>query len=457
MNHLSVSLAAGLTESSNVFAPLYGRGVQGGADEKALLASVQLELSSRTIAPPFRVYPAEGCAPARLYLGEGVAGAPLVRQFAIFAAVGMRRQGAQADLGAAYLYALHGVLPQSVMRAPGEYAAAVWELASVDALWEAISLDELLEMHNELIRVVVPHPRPADAAEVEARARELYARAKTLRRLADYEASEAAYGEFERLAEYAEAWDLYAAASLGRALIHAQRGADPAARREYAECLRRARRHELRSTEAMANHGLAVLEARSGAFALAEELFLQACLAYQPRDAGIVRLAGDTVGLWLDQGAFSPAIEVLPLIVALSDSTELKVLFSGNLARACGGAGDRAGYEKAVRSLHMWSSAAQTEEFLADATLCAARGAASLGMWDRAEQATWRAVAIATRRDENRVVFAGESLVAYCRARRRMGFARADTETSEAPPSRQALRIGLVKRLGQRLREREVA
>jgi hypothetical protein len=82
-----------------------------------------------------------------------------------------------------------------------------------------------------------------------------------------------------------------------------------------------------------------------------------------------------------------------------------------HVVRAAGGAGDRERFRKTWNEAMKLTREPEVTPVLADSLLEMARGASSLGEWDRAEQVAERAVAVATERNEPNVLIRAEGIL----------------------------------------------
>jgi hypothetical protein len=88
-----------------------------------------------------------------------------------------------------------------------------------------------------------------------------------------------------------------------------------------------------------------------------------------------------------------------------------QLLVRANIVRAAGGAGDREQFRKTWNEAMKLTREPEVLPVLATALLEMARGAASVGEWDRAEQVAERALAVARERNEPATTFRAEGIL----------------------------------------------
>jgi hypothetical protein len=119
------------------------------------------------------------------------------------------------------------------------------------------------------------------------------------------------------------------------------------------------------------------------------------------------------------------------------------------MIRAAGGSGDRERFRKTWNEAIKLTREPEVLPLLADSLLEMARGASSLGEWDRAEQVTERAVAVATERNEPTVLIRAESVLGSIRNGRTVEKAIA-ARTGRTSDQADALAQEMVRSLGSR-------
>lgn len=231
------------------------------------------------------------------------------------------------------------------------------------------------------------------------------------RRRAEYPRAESWFRRVIGLGRQAKDWESYSRAFLGLANLYIQRGNYPAARRFLIRGLRAARRHGLRELQASAYHDLFAIAVQTDQFGEANDLARLAFRAYGPRHPRLPVLASDIGLLWLLRGEFAPALDVLRAAHPHISHPCEQLLSWGNIARASGGAGDRAVYDEAWDNIWSYAGDWHNRENAPWALMDAARGATSLGDWTRAERAASTAREIAVRRKEAHVLAEAESVL----------------------------------------------
>jgi tetratricopeptide (TPR) repeat protein len=216
-------------------------------------------------------------------------------------------------------------------------------------------------------------------------------------------------------------WETYARAYIALGNMAIKRGSFPVAHRMHIKALRAARRKGLPALQGMAAHDLFVVATETGRHAQAEEYARAAFRAYGPHHERLPVLAHDVAYLWMQQGHFAPALEVFealrPHVVG---RRERGLTVVSNIARAAGGIGDREAFRKAWVEVNRLSKEPEVRPALGIAMLELAHGAASLGEWDRAEQAAEQALAVATELRQAKVMISAETVLDLVRNGRRV-------------------------------------
>ena len=213
-------------------------------------------------------------------------------------------------------------------------------------------------------------------------------------------------------------WEAYGRAYLALGNMARQRGNFPAAHRMHIKALRSGKRKGLGPVVGLASHELFVIATETGRAEQAEHYARQAFRAYGTEHELLPALAHDIAYYWMEQGYFSRALPVFEALEPLFPNLKQKLAVRANVIRAAGAAGDREQFRK------MWNETVKlTREpdalpVVANSLLEMARGAASLGEWDRAEQVAERAVAVASERSEAAVIVRAESLLGSIRSGR---------------------------------------
>jgi hypothetical protein len=161
-----------------------------------------------------------------------------------------------------------------------------------------------------------------------------------------------------------------------------------------------------------------------GEYGQAEAYAHDAARAYPRGDPYLAALSHDMAYLWMEKGCFDRAIPVFTALLPRLDSlaTVHHAHPWSSLARAAGGSGDDALFERAYRE---WQRNCDAHVPLAS-YLDVAKGALSLAAWEIAtavaEEGRARAVAAA----EHKIVFEAESLVQQAASRQRITTASID-------------------------------
>lgn len=244
-------------------------------------------------------------------------------------------------------------------------------------------------------------------------------------------------------------WESYGIAYLSLGNMARERGNFPLAHRMHIKALRSGKRKGLSPIVGRASHDLFVIATETGRSEQAEHYARQAFRAYGTQDELLPKLAHDIAYYWMDQGYFARALPVFEVLQPLFPEMMNQLRVMSHIIRAAGGAGDREKFRK------MWNEAMKlTREpvvlpLLANALLEMARGAASMGEWDRAEQVAERAVAVATERNEPAVIMRAESVLDSIRRGRTVEKAQAG-RTGRASDQADALANEMVRSLEHR-------
>jgi tetratricopeptide (TPR) repeat protein len=229
------------------------------------------------------------------------------------------------------------------------------------------------------------------------------------RRRAEYDRAESWYTRAVVQGRQSSDWRSYALAFSGMGNLHMQRGNYPAARRAHLRCLRVAERRGLLELVGSAYHDMFLTAVETGAGSEADDLALLAFRAYGTRDKRITRLAYDVAYCWALQGYFSRALKVAEVLLPhVTDTSERAVVF-GLIARSAAGLGNRELFIAAASETRLLAERDAARETAARALLGVVYGAANLGEWDLAQDVGTRAVNIARRRSEGRVILATEA------------------------------------------------
>jgi hypothetical protein len=195
--------------------------------------------------------------------------------------------------------------------------------------------------------------------------------------------------------------------------------------------MRAAQRNSLHELEGMALHALFGVSVEAGREQEAGELARVAYNAYGAHSRHVPRLAQDVAYWWITQGYFSRAVPVLRSLLPHLPQPADRLMVFGNIARAAGGLGDRETFREAwVECFDLLHNAA-VDERAAQGLLDLAYGAASLGLWDKAEMAAREALEIGSRRQEAKIRLTAESVIESVRHHRGLETRRRAAEADE--------------------------
>jgi tetratricopeptide (TPR) repeat protein len=242
-------------------------------------------------------------------------------------------------------------------------------------------------------------------------------------------------------------WSSYARAYMALGNMAIQRGSFPTANRMHTKALRAARRKGLPPLQGRAAHNLFVVMTEMGRYPKAEEYARMAFRAYEPEDERIPKLAHDVAYLWMEQGHFARALEVFQALRPRVTTTAAeRVTTVANIARAAGGVGDREEFRRAWVEINRLAKDADSRPTLPYGMLELARGAASLGEWDRAEQAAEQSIALAKELRQAKIMLSAETFLDAVRNDRKLkhSVVRAPDETA---PETDAFAANLVRTL----------
>jgi tetratricopeptide (TPR) repeat protein len=258
-----------------------------------------------------------------------------------------------------------------------------------------------------------------------------FAVGKLARRKAEYARAETWFRRTIALARQIGDWATYSEAFLGLGRMYMQRGNLPMSRRFLVRSMRAAQRNSLHELEGMALHALFGVSVEAGREQEAGELARVAYNAYGAHSRHVPRLAQDVAYWWITQGYFSRAVPVLRSLLPHLPQPADRLMVFGNIARAAGGLGDRETFREAwVECFDLLHNAA-VDERAAQGLLDLAYGAASLGLWDKAEMAAREALEIGSRRQEAKIRLTAESVIESVRHHRGLETRRRAAEADE--------------------------
>ncbi|HEX8394518.1 MAG TPA: hypothetical protein VF665_19380 [Longimicrobium sp.] len=271
-----------------------------------------------------------------------------------------------------------------------------------------------------------------------------FAVGKLARRRAEYARAETWFRRSVALSRQVGDWATYAESFVGLGRLNMQRGNLPGARRFLLRAVRAAQRNSLHTIEGMALHDLFGVMVEANRPDEAQQLARAAFEAYGPRNPKQLRLAQDVAYWWITQGQFARAVPVLTSLLPHLPEPSDRLMVLGNLARAAGGLGDRAGFREAWDGCHDLLDNAQVDERAAQGMLDLGHGAASLALWEKAETAAREALEIGARRQEGKVRLSAEALLESVRHHRVVDTRR---RLPSAPEAGTALAEDLVRTL----------
>ena len=216
-----------------------------------------------------------------------------------------------------------------------------------------------------------------------------------------------------RLARRRMAWEVYALSLSGYANLKRQKGNIPAATCYHRLALKASRRHGLRTLEGDALYDLAVMSFERGDARSALAYGRLAIGAYGPGHARIYRLANDLAWyLMCHSGENEQAAYVFQALIPHVWEPVYRLLANANLARAAAGAGWGDVFERAWVNTWVLLGTPGSEEGHSSALLQLAHAAVCAEAWERARMAAERALAIAIRREEHKMVALVEDVLA---------------------------------------------
>ena len=260
---------------------------------------------------------------------------------------------------------------------------------------------------------------------------------RAVRDRAEYPRAETWLHRTIALARQVSDWDSYSRAYIALGKMFVARGALPSARKHLQKALRAAERKGLREPQGMALHDLFTLESDCHRDSEALTYAEAALRAYGPGHPDLPTLAYDVAFFWVLRGRFVDALPVLRAAVPRMRPWHQPYGHAG-LARAAGATGDELTFDAAWQVI--WNLAEDTAG-RADALVEAARGAASLGRWSQAEQASEAALRLARQRGQNKVIFDAESVLESVRMERNADTPHIRTQEGSIVPDSAAISL----------------
>ena len=244
-------------------------------------------------------------------------------------------------------------------------------------------------------------------------------------------------------------WEVYGRAYVALGNMARDRGNFPLAHRMQIKALRSGKRKGLTQIVGGASHDLFVIATEAGRTEQAEHFARQAFRAYGVEHPRLPALAHDIAYYWMNQGYFARALPVFEALLPLFREMKDQLLVRAHIIRAAGGSNDRELFRKRWNEAMKLTREGDVLPVLADSLLEMARGAGSVGEWDRAEQVAERAVSVATERNEPTVLMRAEGILASIRNGRSVEHAVA-ARNSRHTDQADALASDMVRSLGAR-------
>lgn len=213
------------------------------------------------------------------------------------------------------------------------------------------------------------------------------------------------------LARQSGDWATYAQAFLTLGRMDVERGKHAAARKHLDRAVRAAQRNSLHGVEGKGLHELCAVAIQEGGDDEVRELARAALDAYGPGAAELPRLARDVACWWIAAGRFNRALPLLRAVLPHLPDPAPRLALHGTIARAAGGVGDRDAFREAWDACFDLLHARAAREQGAAALLDVAHGAATLKLWDKADQAARQALEIAAEAGEAPVQLDAERLL----------------------------------------------
>jgi tetratricopeptide (TPR) repeat protein len=273
-----------------------------------------------------------------------------------------------------------------------------------------------------------------------------FAVGKLARRRAEHARAETWFRRTIALARQIGDWSTYSQAFLGLGNMYHQRGNLPAARRFLIRAMRAAQRNSLHSIEGSAQHDLFAVAGEADRNEEAHQWARGAYEAYGPHHSAMPRLAHDVAYWWIRRGYYAEALPVLDSVLPHFSQPGARVTVLGSIARAAGGLGQRERFREAWEAAHDLLRNT-TDEGAAQGLLDMAHGAATLGLWDKAETAAREALETGSRRNESKIRLTAESLLDSVRHHRAVEVNRKSTREDASPTVDPLLAEDLVRTL----------
>jgi tetratricopeptide (TPR) repeat protein len=261
-----------------------------------------------------------------------------------------------------------------------------------------------------------------------------WAAGRLARRRADHYRASGWFSQAMKRGRDGAQWEAYAAGLAGHGVVAMQLGNLPRAERYFLRALTACRNYGVGQRAPRVLHDLMVVALQMGDFEKAQRAAKRALNAYAFDDPNRILFIHDMAFMWMEQGRFRAAITVLQRIATLWQEPSLRILVSGNIARAAGACGLADTFIDArSETLAVLPGVADLER-RATALLDLARGAGSLGWWGDAEELATGALRQVVDARIGRLRFTAEDLIASIRNERKVSevaFRENDRATDE--------------------------
>ncbi|HET7274048.1 MAG TPA: tetratricopeptide repeat protein [Longimicrobiaceae bacterium] len=228
---------------------------------------------------------------------------------------------------------------------------------------------------------------------------------------ADYGRAETWYRHAGHSARASGNRESYVLATIGLGKVYWKRGALPSARRCFMRAYRAARRYSLHELQGWALQDLAGVAIHAGRWRESAGYIRSALDVYGAGHRSVPRLINDVANSWMGSGWFVPALQVLEPLNSFPYSTPDQLCYLGSIARASGGAGEVESFRNAAAEIDRLLNVRLVPEVATPVLLDVARGAASLGDWDRAQVSASRALSLAHERGEGETRMVAEGVL----------------------------------------------
>ena len=206
--------------------------------------------------------------------------------------------------------------------------------------------------------------------------------------------------------------------SLGN--LYRQRGSLALARRHLTRALSFAKRYRLADLEGEVLHDLALLFTFMGDYREAEKHAALAFERYESEHPNLPKLAHDTALIWADQGFFGRALSVYTALLPHFRASDERLRVIAATIWCAGASGESISVERCWEEAWVLAGRPDSAEVRASTLLDMGRGAAALGLWQRAEEALHWACRAAIERGEHGTSAAAEASLDLVRRQQRL-------------------------------------